>query len=550
MNKFKTYIFVIIFLIFSYAYSKDIIHIVSASIDYITNQESEKLFTESKINFDDTVIVKNKSNKQNFFLTEAAIAVDERPKLILAEAAIAVDERPKLILAEAAIAVDEKSELTADKKFNPFSKDFIDVISADMLNKKIIISPNKNISYIQILQKPNDLELNLKYARQQGESGNHKQTISTLERLIMLYPENAEIKFYLLSVLVQADSPTKALDLINDIKTLSGLSSEDLETINEAEEYLNEENEPKLWNFYADLSLGGIFSNNVNNVSNTGKKTTSDVVEEFGSARYDHTLSEGLGLTATRTVGEVSSLIFNFNGSASQQDQETTDNFNSLGLMVAFDTSFGDHGVSPYIMFSETDNKTAAENHALIWGFGNYFSINDKNSINYGFSYADAKSDNNSSYATADATNSIDHTYNIGHDFILNKLVSTSTSITYAISDAKDATNDYENYDLGLRLNLAFPFAYISIGNYTSVNDYAIKDPSINSNILRTDLTNTFDVIATKALGDIFPKYDPNRTLFFSIAYENIISESNILNYDYTAESFTLGLTKTVHLNK
>ena len=67
MNKFKTYIFVIIFLIFSYAYSKEIIHIVSASIDYITNQESEKLLTESKINFDDTVIVKNKSNKQNFF---------------------------------------------------------------------------------------------------------------------------------------------------------------------------------------------------------------------------------------------------------------------------------------------------------------------------------------------------------------------------------------------------------------------------------------------------------------------------------------------------
>ena len=60
---------------------------------------------------------------------------------------------------------------------------------------------------MQILQKPNDLDLNLKYAQQQGKMGNFKQTISTLERLNMLYPDNTEIKLYLLSVLVQVDSP-------------------------------------------------------------------------------------------------------------------------------------------------------------------------------------------------------------------------------------------------------------------------------------------------------------------------------------------------------
>ncbi len=42
-------------------------------------------------------------------------------------------------------------------------------------------------------------------AQQQGKMGNFKQTISTLERLNMLYPDNVEIKLYLLSVLVQVD---------------------------------------------------------------------------------------------------------------------------------------------------------------------------------------------------------------------------------------------------------------------------------------------------------------------------------------------------------
>ena len=58
--------------------------------------------------------------------------------------------------------------------------------------------------------KSNDLDLNIKYAQQQGKMGNFKQTISTLERMNMLYPDNTEIKLYLLSVLVQVDSPRKS----------------------------------------------------------------------------------------------------------------------------------------------------------------------------------------------------------------------------------------------------------------------------------------------------------------------------------------------------
>ncbi len=79
-------------------------------------------------------------------------------------------------------------------------------------------SSEKNITYMQILQKPNDLDLNLKYAQQQGKMGNFKQTISTLERLNMLYPDNVEIKLYLLSILVQVDAPEKANTIINEMK--------------------------------------------------------------------------------------------------------------------------------------------------------------------------------------------------------------------------------------------------------------------------------------------------------------------------------------------
>ena len=88
------------------------------------------------------------------------------------------------------------------------------LVSTLLLLATSALSSEKNITYMQILQKPNDLDLNLKYAQQQGKMGNFKQTISTLERLTMLYPDNIEIKLYLLSVLVQVDSPEKANTII------------------------------------------------------------------------------------------------------------------------------------------------------------------------------------------------------------------------------------------------------------------------------------------------------------------------------------------------
>jgi len=75
-------------------------------------------------------------------------------------------------------------------------------------------------------------------------------------------------------------------------------------------------------------------------------------------------------------------------------------------------------------------------------------------------------------------------------------------------------------------------------------------DTSTNSNRIRSDVTNTFDIMFTKAIGDIFPFIDPNKNLFMNFSYEKLISEANILNYDYIADSFSVSFSKSFHLNK
>ena len=156
----------------------------------------------------------------------------------------------------------------------------------------------------------------------------------------------------------------------------------------------------------------------------------------------------------------------------------------------------------------------------------------------------------NSSDTTADETNAISHGYTLGHDFIINQLLSTSIGLGYSDSDAKvDAGNDYETYDISFRLSFAFPWAYISIGDALSFNDYKKADTSISSGRIRSDVTNTFDIMLTKALGDFFPSIDPNRSILINLSYDKVYSEANIMNYDYITDSFSIGVSKSVKLN-
>lgn len=433
------------------------------------------------------------------------------------------------------------------------------IMAADTSGSKIIVngeeiiipgSSEKNITYLQILQKPNDLDLNLKYAQQQGKIGNYKQTISTLERLNMIYPDNVEIKLYLLSVLVQADSPNKALTIIEDIKTSEDLTPEDVETINQIETTLKERGAPKLWNFYADISLGGVSNQNVNSVSKTRLQSSADEVVGFNSAKYDKTYSEGLGLTATRSLGENSSLMINASFTDSEQREETADDFESYGLTIALDTYLGNQSLSPYVMISKTDYQDDADSFSLMQGIGGSFSVGDQNSFSYGYSFSDSKNNKNSTDTTANETNAKGHGLSLGHDYVFNEIISSSTGLGYSTSEAKVGTNDFETYDLSFRLNFAFPWAYISVGNGLSFNDYKNVDTSINSNRIRSDVTNTFDLMFTKAIGDFFPTIDPDKSLFISFSYEKIFSEANIINYDYISDSFAVSLSKSFHLNK
>ena len=120
-------------------------------------------------------------------------------------------------------------------------------------------------------------------------------------------------------------------------------------------------------------------------------------------------------------------------------------------------------------MLSKSDYQTDADSFSVMGGVGGFFTVGERNSISYGYSISDSKGNHNSSDTTANETNSISHGTSLGHDFIVNQIITTSLSLGYGNSTAVVAAgNDYENYDLGLSLNFGFPWAYISVGNALS----------------------------------------------------------------------------------
>ncbi len=527
--------------------------------------------SELSLKFDNTQLYKyfSKQVKQDLSKKKSTRPNLEKNKLFVSKSVVNIDNA-KHVKLQKKILVSQSTEKT--KKIIKLKKN-IDNQNSDLKNldeeenlklavdtsgkaketegeKKLVVGSNdKSITYIQILQNPKDLNLNLKYARQQGKAGNFKQTISTLERLSMLYPDNLEIKLYLLSVLVQTDSPNKALTLIEEIKEKE-LSASDLQMVNEIEEELKSDQEPKLWNFYADFSTGVVQNNNVNSVSKTRLQYEQDSIVGFNTAKFDRTYSGGLGLTANRLLGQASSFSIIFSLAASNQEHDRTDDQEDYGITLSLDTSLGNQSLSPYLIYNKQDPKTDADNFSMMYGIGGYFQVGDRNSFSYGYNYTDSKADHNFSDTTANDTNAIAHGYTLGHDFAVNSILSTSTSVGFTHSDAKDNTNDTDAYDLGLRLNFAFPFAEISIGDSLSLTDYKKVDDSVNSGILRSDLTNTFDISLSKALGDFFPSIDPGKSLIVNLSFDRAISESNLSNYDYYANNFSFSLAKTVHLNK
>ena len=124
--------------------------------------------------------------------------------------------------------------------------------------------------------------------------------------------------------------------------------------------------------------MGWNFSDNVNSVSKTRLKEESDEVVGVNSAKYDSTASGGIGLSATRPIGEESSFLINLLIHNQNNIKKDDDFYQSYGLTLALDTVLGGFSLSPYLMLSKSDYQTDADSFSKMYGYRRFLTSWEK----------------------------------------------------------------------------------------------------------------------------------------------------------------------------
>ena len=150
------------------------------------------------------------------------------------------------------------------------------------------------ITYLEILKDPTDLRLNLQYAKEQEAKREFKSVIATLERLNALYPNNIDLKLYLLSISIKTDSTEKTLNLISKIQSSDQISDEIKKKVTQVFDDMNKKKidkeivekkkerekaqlaavkkEPEAkspWTWYTEVSYTNMLNSNISNISDS-----------------------------------------------------------------------------------------------------------------------------------------------------------------------------------------------------------------------------------------------------------------------------------------
>ena len=424
----------------------------------------------------------------------------------------------------------------------------------------IINSAFAEISYKEILDNPIDLELNLNFAKQQEQAGNLKLTISTLERLNILYPLNTDIKLYLLSILIKMDSKVK-IDLM--IQTMLS----DPNTTNEAKTLIAnllsnnqiEEEQKSKWFAYLDLSYKQTEENNISGITKKKSMLQDDVSIPFPSVdnelivEYDKTYTRGSSLTFGKNIDNTSSLFFNFGLDINTQNKKAKGESDILSGSASYFKIIGNHYLSPYAYYSRPNYSRQEDLSTKGLGFNNTFIIDKKNNINYGLSYSKTKYDETINFDTAEDKNFENYSSNIRYNYNFSPKTQLSSKVIFSKTDSTKSYDSYDSEGLNISASQILKIGTLKLQSTYLENTYDAKDTFITSIIDRKDESLVTIISLSGQLNQIIPfakKINKKNNIFYSLKFKHSDISSNLLNYDVEREFFSIGLTKRINLNE
>ena len=409
------------------------------------------------------------------------------------------------------------------------------------------------ISFEEILEDPSDLELNLKYAKEQESLGRYKTTLSTLERLNMLYPVNTDLKLYLISILLKLDSEAKLQLMLETMMQDPNTTDETREYIEKTLVTIREQSEPKgKWFAFADLSYMQTDHSNVDGVSKTGKAFGLNQEEDFDGQKYDKTYSRDGSITVGKNLDSSSAISFNVGLNVNTQNKgpegENDIPFGSL----TYSKILNKHLLMPYMFFSRPNQRhsTPADSFTKGIGFSNTYSIiNNTANITYGSSYSTTVFNEKFRNQAANPDNGNNEIYstNIGYNHTFSDINLISTKITATKKKARADYNAYVGHSLNIGYTRILPFGNFKIERTYQQNAYNEVNHFVHSMIERRDDIEVSQIQLTGRINQLIPfleKIDPKSQFFYNLKYTKNDTDSTLLQNSAIRENVSFQITK------
>ena len=416
-----------------------------------------------------------------------------------------------------------------------------------------------NITYEEILDNPSDLELNLNYAKQQEKQGNLKLTIATLERLSMLYPENLDIKLYLLSILIEMDSAVKVelmvRTMMNDPNTSDQTKKIIADLLVKTKEEVKKENN---WFAYLDLTYAQTKENNISGVTKNKKIMQGNVLQAYPFVdrsiivKADRTRKRAASITLGKNIDDSSSFFINLGADINDVDKKVKGDNDILSTSLSYFKMFGNHYTSPYLYWTKP-NYTGQEDYQSVGaGINNTLILNEKNNINYSFAFSDTKYDTNSKFPAAHESNSNVYSGFVRHNYNFSNNKQLGTRLILNRTETLKEHDTYYSKGVSLSYSQIYPIGTFNLTSTYLENDYEQRESFISNSILRSDESLVTSLSLSGQINQILPfirRINSDNSIFYSFNLKNSDVSSNIVNYDVERNFFTVSLTKRLNLN-
>ena len=415
-------------------------------------------------------------------------------------------------------------------------------------NLQISNDNSKGIKYSEILNNPTDLELNLRFAKEQESLGNYKTVIATLERLSDLYSENLDLKLYLLSISLKIDSKERTKAIIDEIKQSEKLTADIREQLNSLTQTLENQKKPRDendWIRYVDFGVNLAEENNVNTVSNSKTLYISDSLSNYAADTiYEDSYSDIFIRTgAFKKLSDTSNLSLSLGKNVTRQNRDKNKENDLDSLFVNYNKQFNKNYTSAFFSMNNNNFVNDAENVIYNVTLENRYLTkpNQNLLVSSNMGITDYRTD--TTFSSADNKNNTYYGLATGYEYFLSNTNNIKFKLGINQYDAKLDSYGYENNFYTISNSGKIGFLNYTISHSNNSNKYDKSDTFVKSDTVRDDEIVTNSVTLSGNLEDLIKnKYIKN--VFYNLSYSDIESRSNILNYDYDKEIIKFGLTK------